>query len=185
MENKELVLIEACQRGDSEAFGQLYDRYFKKIYSFIYYKVSQKETTEDLVSDIFIKVLANINKFDSQRGNFSSWLYRIARNTVIDYYRVNKQVYNLDNIIELSSEDNLDNSMDVNISLEEVKQKLYKLKEQQQDIIILRVWQQLSYKEISDIVGKSEASCKMVFARSIKELRLSLLTMLWLAILIN
>lgn len=185
MENKELALIKACQSGDSEAFGQLYDQYFKKIYTFIYYKISQKEITEDLVSDTFTKALYSINKFKIDKGTFSAWLYRIARNTVIDYYRISKQTYSLDNAIEMGIENNFANDMDVAIQLNEVKDKLSQLSEQQQEIIILRVWEQLSYKEISEIIGKSEASCKMAFSRGIKELRLSLSVLLLLAILIN
>ena len=185
MENKELVLIKACQGGDSEAFGQLYDKYFKKIYRFVYYKISQKETTEDLVSDIFFKALDNIKKFKSEKATFSAWLYRISRNTVIDYYRTNKQIFDLDNVLEPRIEDNMDMKIDAGLGLAEVKEKMSQLNEQQQEIIILRVWEQLSYKEIADILGKSEASCKMAFSRSIKELRLSLATLLLLITLVN
>ena len=79
MDNQELSLIQACQNGDSEAFGQLYDKYFKKIYRFIYYKINQKELTEDLVADTFTKALDGIKKFKNGKGTFSSWLYQIAR----------------------------------------------------------------------------------------------------------
>lgn len=185
MENKELALIKACQSGDAEAFGQLYDKYFKKIYSFVYYKIGQKETTEDLVSTIFIKALDNVKKFKVDKGTFSSWLYRITRNTVIDYYRTNKQTVDLENVLEPSIENNMSTNLDVSIRLAEVKEKMSQLSEQQQEIIILRVWQQLSYKEIADIMDKSESSCKMAFSRSIKELRLSLDTLLLLITLIN
>jgi len=185
MENNELVLIENCQSGDSEAFGKLYDQYFKKIYSFIYYRVSQKENTEDLVSETFTKAIANINRFNIHKGTFSSWLYRIARNTVIDYYRTSKNEYSLDNIMELHSENNMANNVDISMSLEEVREKLSQLNEEQQEIIIMRVWQQLSYKEIAEILGKSEASCKMIFSRGIKELRLSMMTLLLITMLIN
>lgn len=174
MDSKELTLIQAGQSGDQEAFGQLYDQYFKKIYSFVYYKVSHKQSAEDLVADTFYKALANFKKFDANRGNFSSWLYKIARNSVIDHYRTTKETQDLENIPDFPE---IDNNLDKKLSLDEVREKLYKLNEIQREIIILRVWHDLSYKEIAEIVGKSEDNCKMIFSRGIKELRLSLVSL--------
>ena len=183
MDNQELALIQACQSGDNEAFGRLYDQYFKKIYSFIYYKVSHKESAEDLVADTFYKALANLKKFNSAQGNFNAWIYRIARNTVIDHYRGSKDVQDLGALPDFSE---IDSTIDQRLSLEEVRDKLYKLNETQREIIILRVWHDLSYQEIAEIVGKSEDNCKMIFSRGIKELRLSLASLIILfTMLIN
>jgi len=186
MENNDLSLISACQAGDAQAFGQLYDRYFKKIYSFVYYKISHKENTEDLVSDIFYKALNNLSKFNSRKGSFNSWLYRIARNTVIDYYRTNKNSQDIETVSDLSFSTELGDDLDRSFQIAEIEDKMKLLNDAQREIIILRVWQQLSYKEISEIVGKSEANCKMIFSRGIKELRLSLASLVLLfTMLIN
>jgi len=186
MENDDLSLISACQAGDGQAFGQLYDRYFKKIYSFVYYKISHKENTEDLVAETFYKALNNLVKFDSRKGSFSSWLYRIARNTVIDHYRTNKNFQDIEEISDVSFSITADDDLDRAAQISEIKDKLNRLSDTQREIIVLRVWQQLSYKEISEIVGKSEANCKMIFSRSIKELRLSLASLIVLfTMLIN
>lgn len=172
MDNQELALIKACQSGDAQSFGQLYEKYFKKIYSFVYYRVSHKETTEDLVSLVFTKALENISKF--HKGYFSAWLYQIARNTVIDHYRTSKATQDLDSTVELHIDNQISELMDNSIELQEIKEKLDKLNEIQRDIIIMRVWDGLSYKEIAQIVGKSESNCKMIFSRGLKELRLSM-----------
>lgn len=172
MDNQELALIKACQSGDSQSFGDLYEKYFKKIYSFVYYRISHKETTEDLVSIVFTKALENISKFN--KGYFSAWLYQIARNTVIDHYRTNKSTQDLERMAELSVDNPILENMDNGIELQEIKAKLDKLNEIQRDIIIMRVWDGLSYKEISQIIGKSENNCKMIFSRALKELRLSM-----------
>ncbi|MFA6307300.1 MAG: RNA polymerase sigma factor [Patescibacteria group bacterium] len=186
MENDDLSLISACQAGDGQAFGQLYDRYFKKIYSFVYYKISHKENTEDLVAETFYKALNNLVKFDSRKGSFSSWLYRIARNTVIDHYRTNKNFQDIEEISDVSFSITADDDLDRAAQISEIKDKLNRLSDTQREIIVLRVWQQLSYKEISEIVGKSEANCKMIFSRSIKELKLSLASLIVLfTMLIN
>ena len=90
MDSKEQKLIKDCLGGDLKKFGGLYELYIDKIYKFIYFKTHHKETAEDLVSQTFFKALENIKGFDPSKGKFSSWLYRIARNCVIDYYRTKK-----------------------------------------------------------------------------------------------
>ncbi|MFZ5341178.1 MAG: RNA polymerase sigma factor [Patescibacteria group bacterium] len=66
----------------------LYDHYFQKIYDFVFYKIGNKNDTQDLVSDVFMKVFENIGSFDIARGTkFSSWIYMIANNVVIDHFR--------------------------------------------------------------------------------------------------
>ncbi|MFH1325935.1 MAG: RNA polymerase sigma factor [Candidatus Falkowbacteria bacterium] len=163
-------IIARIQKGDSEDFGILYDRYIKKIYDFVYFKTGHKETAEDLVSIVFTKALEKINTFDNI-GSFSSWIYRIARNTVIDYYRTKKSDANIEDAWDLADDSYVEIDLDVKQKLAEVKKYLSKLKSEQRDIIIMRVWQEMSYAEIAEIVGKSEASCKMVFSRAMKQLR--------------
>ena len=72
--------------GDNVAFGQIYDLYFKKIYKFVYYRVGHKEIAEDLAEDVFIKAHTKLKSLKDP-GLFTGWLYQIARNAVIDYYR--------------------------------------------------------------------------------------------------
>src|SRR3990167_9293693 len=74
--------VTKCQAGDTVAFGVLYDYYIDKIYRFVYYKTFVKEVAEDITSDVFHKALVKINSFDSSKGVFSAWLYRIARNAL-------------------------------------------------------------------------------------------------------
>ncbi len=184
METEEKEIVAQVQNGDSEKFGVLYDRYIKKIYDFVYFKTNHKETAEDLVSIIFSKALKNIDKFDN-KGTFSSWIYRIARNTVIDYYRTKKSNANIEDVWDLADDSNIEIDLDSKQKLTEVKKYLSKLKSEQRDIIIMRVWQEMSYKEIAEIVGKSEANCKMIFSRVMKELREEMPLGLFILFLLN
>ena len=152
-------------------FGQLYDKYIKKIFNFIYYKTHHKETAEDLTSDTFIKALNKLDRFDENKGSFSTWIYQIARNTVIDFYRTEKNSVNVDDVWDLSTDEDILRDLDTAKKLEDVKEHLKTLKNEQREIVILRVWQGMSYKEISEAMGKSEASCKMAFSRTIKILK--------------
>ena len=172
--DQEIKILQACQRGQSEAFGQLYDKYFQKIYKFIYYKTSHRENAEDLTSLTFHKALENINKFKADQGLFSAWLYKIARNNVIDHYRSSPENQNLETSFNIYQEENIEEAMDKNQQLEQIREKLDLLSPEQKEIVILRVWNELSYKEISQTIGKSEASCKMTFSRALKQLKSSL-----------
>ncbi len=169
--NEELEIILSCKNGKPGEFGLLYDAYVKKIYSFIYYKVQNKEAAEDLTSETFLKALDKINSFDPQKGKFSSWLYRIARNAVIDHFRVRKPHFPIENAWNLKDNTNIQADMETKEKIEKVKIYMQNLNEDQREIITLRVWQELSYKEISEILGKSEAGCKMMFFRAISGIR--------------
>ncbi len=171
MEINEEKIIAKCQAGNLDGFGQLYDKYIKKIYDFIYYKTLHKETAEDLVSKIFFKALENIGKYSPAKGSFSSWLYKIARNTLIDYYRTKKETIDITDVWDLKSDEDIEKDIENKQELDEIKKYLNKLSPEQREIIIMRVWNELSYKEIAEIMDKSEASCKMMFSRTINILR--------------
>lgn len=164
-------IIKKIQQGETEEFGRLYDSYIEKIYKFVYYKTHHKETAEDIVSLVFIKAQKKIQNFDLSTGTFQSWLYTIARNTVIDHYKTKKHDSNIEDAWDLSSDENIELDTDMKMSLEKLETYISKLKSDQRDILIMRLWQGLSYKEIAEALGKSEASCKMTFSRSIKKLR--------------
>lgn len=156
-------------------FSSLYDQYFPKIYRFVYYRVSHKETTEDLVSQIFTKALEKIDKFKSETGNFSAWIYKIAHHTVIDHYRTRHEHQDISEHTELYHEENIIDKMDNKELLNKVARALANLTPEQKNIVIMRVWDELPYEKISEIIGKSTAACKMSFSRSIKYLRATLL----------
>lgn len=182
--NTDAELLIQCQHGSEYAFNELYERYIKKIYDFIYYKTSHQETAEDITSKTFIKAWKNINNFSLEKGTFSAWLYQIARNNVIDYYRTQKQSIDIDAVWDLSTDEDMIKDYDNNKKLNEVKHYLDKLKPEQKEIVIMRVWQQLSYKEISEILDKSEGSCKMMFLRTIKRLQEELGSVLVMTIIL-
>lgn len=179
-------IIIKIKKGDRERFGELYDKYIKKIYDFVYYKTTHKETAEDLTSQIFLKALNGLDSFTDQKdGTFSAWLYAIARNTVIDYYRTKKENKNIEDVWDLVGEENLERDLDIRATLEEVEKYLKILKPEAREIIIMRVWQELSYREIAEITGKTEASAKMQYSRAINKLRQEISLALYVLFLLN
>ncbi|MFA5134410.1 MAG: RNA polymerase sigma factor [Patescibacteria group bacterium] len=164
-------IIKKCQRGDMGQFARLYDRYADKIYRFIYYKTMHRETAEDLTSQAFMKAMEALPRFDSARGSFSSWLYRIARNGVIDHYRTAKNVEGIDGAYGLHDGREIPVDLDAKRSLDAVRQYLATIQREHREIVVMKLWDQLSYREIAEITGKSAASCKVAFSRTMARLR--------------
>ena len=170
----EELSIEKCQSGDLSAFDDLYQLYIKQIHKFIYYKTHHTQIAEDLTADTFVKALNAIQSFDSQKASFKTWLYQIARNTVTDHYRTFHESSSIDDAWDLHTKDDIPKETDIQMRLENVREYLKTLKSEQREIILLRVWGGHSFAEIAEIVGKSEAACKMTFGRGVKKLRADL-----------
>ncbi len=171
MDSKEQKFNKDCLGGDLKKFGGLYELYIDKIYKFIYFKTHHKETAEDIVSQTFFKALSNIKSFDPSKGKFSSWLYRIARNCVIDYYRTKRTEVDIYDIWDLADRQDVKRDTELKDKLGQVEKYLGKMTDQQRDVILMRTWGDMSYREIAEIVGKSEDNCKMIFSRAINKLR--------------
>lgn len=181
MEN-EYYIIEARQQGETQQFALLYDAYVKKIYNYIFYRTFQKEIAEDLTSSVFMKALEKIKSYSPAKGAFSSWLYQIAKNTLVDYFRSNRTNEDISAANNFAGPDNVEKNIHARLELEKIKKYLNRLPKEQSDIILMRVWDELSFKEISEILGKSEAASKMQFFRTLekmhKEIALALIYLL-------
>lgn len=171
MDINEKEIVANCQKGKIDDFSILYYQYVRKIYKFIYYKVQHRETAEDLTSQTFMKALEKINSFSNEKSSFSTWVYTIARNNVIDYYRTKKNNFDINDVWDLWDNTDIERDTDLKYKLEKVVVYLKELKPEQREIVMFRVWGDMSYKEISEIMGKSEGSCKMIFFRTVKELK--------------
>ena len=171
MADDPLKLVQSACSGDSGAFGQLYELYFDRIYRYLYYRTLHRETAEDLCSKTFLKALEKLSTFNVRKGSFISWLYRIAANTMIDHFRRAGRVELVSGVWDLPSGE--DHVIDVHnrIYWEKLKPVLEELPAEKRELIMMRIWDGLSFKEISDLTGKSESACKMGFSRSMKLLK--------------
>ena len=171
MDEDDNLRVQKYRAGETESFGLLYDKYVRKIYRYVYYKVFDKEAVEDIVSDVFLKALKKIQSFDSVKGSFSAWIYRIARNSVIDYYRTLKQTRDIEDIFDLGFDERGAERLDAEVTLKKVSEYLKTLSPKQREIVVLRVWEEMPYRQIAEIVGGSEESVKMAFSRAVRNIR--------------
>lgn len=171
MNEQEFVAVRACQSGSPERFDELYVSYAERIYRFIFFKTLHKETAEDLTSEVFMKALERIGQFDSERGTFSSWIYRIARNAVIDHYRTRHPSDSLEDGWDVASKTDVASEAETGIALDKVKHAVQLLAPEQREVVIMRLWDGLSHAEIAEILEITESNSKQIFSRTIRKLR--------------
>jgi RNA polymerase sigma-70 factor (ECF subfamily) len=175
--DNEKDLLESAIRGEASAFGLLYDKYQPKLFRFIFLKVSQREEAEDLTHQVFLSAWRNIETFQDQGLPLSSWLYKIARNKVIDYYRTRKQITSIEDVPEeilVLSHDSGSKELENKMEVEAVYKALGKLSSDYQEIILMRFVEGLSPKEISQITGRNRGAVRVLQFRALRQLRRTL-----------
>lgn len=173
MTKEEQELVKKAQKGEAEAFGKLYDRHLPAIYRFILLKVGNEPDAQDICHQVFMNAWQNINGFRFQGFPFSSWLYKIARNAVIDHWRTRKVSVDIELVSEnlLSDAPALGESVDRKLGLQLVWSGLKRLDEDYQSLLIMKFVDELSNKEIAEILGKSEGAIRVTQHRALKQLK--------------
>ncbi len=171
-ESEESLVKRAIQQ-DSAAFASLYDRYVDKVYRHVYYRVPTGADAEDITQEVFIKAWRAIAKFRQTGASFGTWLIAIARNSISDFYRARKKTISSDNFEIASRNIEADPQAMAEISLgnEKIKKAVLKLKENKREIILLHFFEGWSYREISEIVNKSEGAIRIIQYRALIDLR--------------
>ncbi len=167
----ELTLITDAKK-NPERFGPLYEKYHTQIFRYIYQRMDDQELAFDITSQVFIKALSNIHKYEYRGVPFSSWLYRIAKSELYQAYRDRKarKTVNVENmhIFEMIEEFEEDSS-------EENKNKLINclasMKEKDMQLIELRYFEKRSYREIGEILEISENTAKVRAFRALEKLK--------------
>lgn len=168
----EQALLAKAKAFDQAALSELYDRYAAKIYSYIYYRVGDDKLAEDLTTSVFCKMLDAIKAGKAWQQSFSGWLYRIAHNAVVDNFRRNRHGPHLqldERLVAL--DDDPVATVEQSISSEWVKNALHHLTDEQQEVINLKFFQELSNLEVAGIMGKTEGAIKSLQYRALAALR--------------
>ncbi|WP_228851712.1 RNA polymerase sigma factor [Aegicerativicinus sediminis] len=157
------VLVKNYINGNEDSLAILIHRHKQKVYSFIYSKVLDREITEDIFQDTFIKVIKNLKlKKYNEEGKFLPWVMRIAHNLIIDHFRRNNRMPKFDNSGHFNifsvlgdSELNAEKRMIKDQVENDVRNLIEELPEDQKDVLIMRMYKDMSFKEISETTGVS------------------------------
>lgn len=178
--DKELnELVKKAKKYDEVAFGELYKHYFRKVYSFIYYKVSNVTAAEDLTGKVFLKALDKISTLNSDGKSFLPWILRIASNSTTDYFRAKGKsdkifINNGDSmetqLLNVPSKDNPEEMVLNGIEFGKVKEAISQLTKDQQQVILLKFMSGLTNAQVGEILNKKEGAVKALTFRALNSL---------------
>ena len=169
----EIKLIREAVKGDSSAFGSLYDHYQAMIYRFVLIKVSSREEAEDITHHVFLSAWQKVGTYRHRGYPFSSWLYQIARNQVVDHYRSRRPTAAIDAVDpeQFASPAAAEFALPTKLEMEAVREAMKKLKSDHEDVIIFRFIEDLSLKETAAMMKKTEGAIKLMQHRAMRELK--------------
>jgi len=168
----EKEVVSRAIKGDEEAFAQLYEEHFDKIYRYVYLRLESQSEAEDLTQEVFVKALGAIGSYKERNLPFASWLFRIAHNQVIDSLRKQGKVEKVDlDDVDLVSESNPALIAERNIEGERLSEGVKKLSPAQREVISLRFGAELSIAEVAKVLGKSPGTVKALQYNGIAALK--------------
>lgn len=166
MEKELQDLIRRAQRYDREALSEIYRAHVQAIYRYIYVRVGRPDVAEDLTSEVFLKALESIRTFDYRGIPVAAWLFRIAHDRVVDYFRkAGREVP-----IAIGEGPSEDSSSDHPAGLT-LRWAMERLTSEQQQVLILRFGEGRTSREIAKILGKTEGAVKALQHRALATLR--------------
>jgi RNA polymerase sigma factor (sigma-70 family) len=176
-DNDDKILIEEILGGSQAAMEVLVNKYYKMIFSYIYRSIGHYHTSYDLTQEVFIKMLKAISKYDREAGSFQSWIFKIAVNTVKDYfkssgYRAFREAVEVD--VEKCDESSNSNVVEMVSRMsesEQVKKAVLQLDQSKREAILLRFYHDMKIKDIAKITDTNESTIKSRLRQGIDKLR--------------
>jgi RNA polymerase sigma-70 factor, ECF subfamily len=164
--------VEAAKDGDPEAFGALFDHFYAPVYRYVAARVGRPSDAEDLAQLVFVKALEALPRFELRGVPFGGWLFRLARNVVIDHVRTRREHVTLDIIVQQSTEDDGPDELAVlRQDMDSVAFALRRLTPEQREAIQLRFFAGLSAREAAIAMGRQEGTVRGLQFRAIAALR--------------
>lgn len=168
-----IALVELARKGDTDAFGMLYDHYHGAVYRFLFYRTRSVPLAEDLTSETFFRALRSMTSFRWQGKDFGAWLMTIARNLATDHFKAGRTR------LELATEDmgQHDDATDgpetavlAGLTNEVLLKALAKLPDEQRDCVVMRFLQGMSIAETAAVLGRSDGAVKQLQLRGVRNL---------------
>lgn len=172
----DLELIQLMRRADMQAFDAFYDRYVNLVYSIAFSILGDSPLAEDVTQDVFLQIWKNLDTYDPAKAKVSTWMSRIARNRAIDVLRKQKHVQrrvSWGNVLEQQAGESLTPEDRVNqrLTKERVRQALAQLPDEQQEVLALAYFQDMSQQQIADMLGNPLGTIKTRVRLGMQKLR--------------
>lgn len=167
----ERQLVKQAKSGNPDAFAELYDAYVDRIYRYIYFRVSDDVTAEDLTSQVFLNAWESLDRYQVGNSPYLALLFTIARNLVIDHYRVKKETVDFDAMIQAKAGGpDPDEEVQSRFEMQAIRTALQFLTEEQQQVLVLRFVTGLSTEEIAKLMDKREGAIRALQMRALQAL---------------
>jgi RNA polymerase sigma-70 factor, ECF subfamily len=164
-------VIKQVKSGDAEAYGMLYEQYAEVIFRYVYSHLDNRLDAEDLTEEIFLRAWRALPKYDERGLPFSAFLFRIARNSLIDYYRQRKAVQSIEDIELQSKEPGPEEAVDVRIEDRNLRETIAKLREDYRNVLIFRFLSGLSPEETAQVMQRSVGAVRVLQHRALSALK--------------
>ena len=163
-------IVNGCRTGDSESFSQLVDIYARRFYGYFYRLTDNSEVSDDLLSELFVKLVEKIGSYKD--GSFESWLFKVASNVFHDYLRGKQRQKKLLEVQKRQVERKTGERKEADTeSIDKLQIQLEKLDEDTRELIILRYYSQLSFKELAQMRSEPMGTTLSKVHRGLKKLR--------------
>jgi RNA polymerase sigma-70 factor (ECF subfamily) len=166
-------LVKKAISGDVEAFGELYTDHVAKIYRYVYYNVHNKERAEDITQEVFLKAWKAIGSCKGKEKTFSSWLYRIAHNLIIDKLRKYQKQISHEAELPENIRDTADR-MEISLEQRDLLKVIEVLPPNQRQVIVMKFIEGMDNREIAETIGKSTGAVRILQMRALETLRKTL-----------
>lgn len=165
-------LVARARHGDVGAMGALHDHYAERVFRFVRFRLGSPQDAEDMAQRVFLRMIEALPRYESRGTPFGAWLFRIARNAVIDHQRTRRSHEPLDAAGDATSMARGPEELAITASeMERVTAALAQLTEEQREVIVYRFFAELSPREISIVVGSREGAVRAMQFRALGALR--------------
>ncbi len=163
-------LARQMKSGDDKAAGEIFNYFSPILYRFFLSRTLNKQVSEDLTQEVFLKLVSKIDLYDEGLGNFSGWLWQIARNSLTDYFRSKKETAFSD-LPDLENIFSHKDSTEKNMKIKDIMALTENFNDDDREIFSLYYVSDLSYRDIGKITGKTEGSLRILIHRMIKKIK--------------
>ena len=163
-------LVALAQRGDADAFGELYARYQPEILRYLTHRLPDREQAEDLTQQVFVLAWQAVPRYQQRGVPFKAWLYRMAHNQMVDYFRARRQTTDLEGV-EIPEEPEAERRVERQETYGELSRALTRLSEDHREVLTLRFLMEKSAREIGQIMHRKEVTVRGLQLRALRALR--------------